>query len=67
MCENNLKRSIKGPKEIKLIAWRLINGRKNDVRILVSEDIEDVKTAKENFKNNLRKANIVFDGVDVVK
>lgn len=58
----------KGMKTIELIAWRLVNGKKEDVKTYVSLDLKlDIKKAKESFKEMLRKANINFDGVDVVK
>ena len=58
----------KGMRTIKLIAWRLVNGKKEDVKTYISFDGEvDVEKTKATFKEMLRKANIIFDGVDVVR
>lgn len=58
----------KGTKTIKLIAWRLVDGKKEDVKTYISLDLKlDIKKAKESFKEMLRNAAIGFDGVDVVR
>ena len=60
--------NYKGSKSVKFVAWRLINGKKEDVKTYISFDSEvDVEKTKETFKEMLRKAVISFDGVDVVR
>lgn len=63
MCILNEKQEQKQTKRpATFYAWRLVNGKKEDVIKLESQ----VET-KESFKEMLRKADIVFDGVDVVR
>lgn len=60
--------NYKGSNNIKFIAWRLINGKKEDVKTYISFDNKvDVAKTKATFKEMLRKAAISFDGVDVVR
>lgn len=59
LCERNEKQE---KRPTTFYAWRLVNGKKEDVMKLESQ----VET-KESFKEMLRKANINFDGVDVVR
>lgn len=79
MCEKKFKYNgsnteplqygVKPEKKIKFIAWRLINGKKRDVKTYITfkSFVENINEVKEQFKKELRKANIVFDGVDVVR
>lgn len=62
MCILNETNKKQEKRPITFYAWRLVNGKKEDVKKLESQ----VET-KEEFKQMLRKANIVFDGVDVVR